>query len=128
MSDREITDLAEAIKNDKFWYVLPDNKQFIFVVALSRARIKEANFYIAKATYLKQIYIPREIKEFVRRFMIILVEKDTKIGKLVLSWKTFLYLMSSKKHLLPLILNLGTPRKISRKDLSKLIENYEQKR
>jgi len=123
MSEREISDLAEAIKNDKFWYALPGNKQFIFVVALSRARIKNGNFYLAKATYLKQIYIPKEIKEFVRRFMVILVERETRRGKVVMSWKTFLSLMRSKRYALPYILSLSIPKKLSYKDINELKEN-----
>ncbi|MGB9895721.1 MAG: hypothetical protein ACPLN2_07480 [Thermoproteota archaeon] len=126
MSEREINDLAEAIKNDKFWYALPGNKQFIFVVALSRARIKREKFYLAKATYLKQIYVPKEIKEFIRRFMIILVERETRKGKVVMSWKTFLSLMKSKRHALPYILSLSVPKKLSYKDIDKLTESPQR--
>lgn len=126
MNEREINDLVEAIKNNKFWYALPSNKNFIFVVALSGARIKKGNFYLAKATYLKQIYIPKEIKEFVRRFMIVLVERETKKGKVVMSWKTFLYLMSSKKYVLSYILSLSIPRRLSYKDIKELAESFQQ--
>lgn len=125
MSEREIDDLAEAIKSNKFWYALPSNKQFIFVVALSRARIKKGSFYLAKATYLKQIYIPQEIKEYVRKFMIVLVERETKKGKVVMSWKTFLSLMRSKRYALPHILSLSIPKKLSRKDINELIKSSQ---
>lgn len=120
MSERDISDLVEAIKNDKFWYALPSNKQFVFVVALSRARIRKGTFYLAKATYLKQIYVPKEIKEFVRRFMVALVERETKESKVVMSWKTFLSLMRSKRYALPYVLSLNSPRKLSCKDINEL--------
>lgn len=95
LTRREAEDLINAVKHDKYWRIDPKNRDFICVVALSRARIKSRRGMYAKATYLKRIEISASAARFCRKWRILLVDMKTMSAVAVLTWKAFNKIISN---------------------------------
>ena len=95
-SIKEIKNLIEAIKGDKYWRVFPNHRDAIYVVALSRAKIPLLNGYQAKATYLKKVIVSPQSAIFSRKGRILLTFKkgSNYKAKCVITWPAFLKLMN----------------------------------
>ncbi|MCP8322319.1 MAG: hypothetical protein H3Z52_15485 [archaeon] len=94
-SRKEVEDLIEAIKGDKYWLVSPNHKDAIYVVALTKANIPRTKGFQAKATHLKKIVVVPEAARFSRKGRVIMAIKldSDYIAKSVVSWSAFLRLM-----------------------------------
>ena len=95
-SRKEVEDLIEAIKGDKYWLVSPNHKDAIYVVALTKANIPKAMGFQAKATHLKRVVVVPEASRFSRKGRVLMVIKldSDYIAKSVTSWSAFLRLMN----------------------------------
>ncbi|MGH9909844.1 MAG: hypothetical protein ACRD32_04320, partial [Nitrososphaerales archaeon] len=60
-TNREIMDLVNAIKENKYWNVLPNERNSVYVVALTRARIKANQDNVVRVTHFGKILVGREI-------------------------------------------------------------------
>lgn len=95
LTRREAEDLINAVKHDKYWRMDPENRDFICVVALSRARIKSKRGMYAKATYLKRIKVLPSAARFCRKWRILLVDMRRMSAVSVLTWKAFNRIISN---------------------------------
>lgn len=95
LTTRETEDLINAVKHDKYWKIDPKNKDFICVVALSRARIKSRQGMYAKATYLKRVEVSTPAAKFCRKWRILVVDMRTMSAVSVLTWKAFNRIISN---------------------------------
>lgn len=95
-SRKEIEDLVEAIKGDKYWLVSPNYKDAIYTVALTKANIPEASGFQAKATHLKKVIVAFEAAKFSKKGRILMVIKSGSdyIAKSVILWSAFLRIMN----------------------------------
>jgi hypothetical protein len=126
LTRREAEDLINAVRDDKYWKVSPENKDFIFVVALSRARIRSRRGMYAKATHVKRVEVIKEAAGFCRRWRVLLVDKRRMLAVSVLTWRAFNKIVSKgMEYVIRFILLHGTfPPYINEKVLSKMLESY----
>ncbi len=123
-SRKEIEDLIEAIKGDKYWSVHPEHKDAIYVVALTRAKIPKVGGFQADATYLKKVTISPEAANFSRRGRVLLAVKygPNYIGKSVITWSAFLRLMNKNPDpIYKLVIEGKIPFFINNKNVSAII-------
>jgi hypothetical protein len=94
-------DLVNAIKKNKYWNVLPKEKDVVYVVALTRARIKINNDNIVRVTHFGKILVDREIAKFCSRGKILLAMRENSHfrGKYVITWPAFLNIMRTDPEL-----------------------------
>lgn len=94
-SNKEIMDLVYAIKENKYWNVLPNEKDAIYVVALTRARIKANSDNIVRVTHLDKILVDRSIAKLCSRGKVLLAFKENSHYKAhyVITWPAFLNIM-----------------------------------
>ncbi|MBO3800151.1 MAG: hypothetical protein FGF52_03765 [Candidatus Brockarchaeota archaeon] len=127
LTRKEAEDLINAVKHDKYWKVSPEDRDFIFVVVLSRARIKSRRGMYAKATHFRRIEVVKEAARFCRRWRILLVDKRRMLAVSVLTWRAFNKIVS--KRVGPIVrfilLHSTLPPYINEKALSKILENYD---
>lgn len=126
LTRREAEDLINAVKHDKYWKINPEDKDFIFVVALSRARVRSRRGMYAKATHVKKIEVIKEAARFCRKWRILLVDKRRMLAVSVLTWRAFNKIVSKGTgSIIRFILLHGTlPPYINEKELSKILEDY----
>lgn len=89
LTRREAEDLINAVKSNKYWKVNPGDRDFICVVALSRARIKSRRGMYAKATHLGRVEVSKEAAKFCRKWRILLVDTKRMLAISVLTWRAF---------------------------------------
>lgn len=92
---KEIEDLVNAIREDKYWNALPNYKDALYVVALTRARIKVNKANVVKVTHFGKILVDQSIAKFCSRSKILLVIRDNSHyrGRYVITWPAFLNVM-----------------------------------
>jgi hypothetical protein len=99
-SNKEIRNLVNAIKGNKYWKVLPKLRNLIYVVALTRAKYSSKDGKLATATYLKRVVVDNEVARFCRkgRILMVILEGEEK-GKAiwVLTYPAFLELMRDEE-------------------------------
>jgi len=113
---RDVENLINAIKGDKFWYAIEGNKSLIYVVALTRARTFSEGNYWARCTGIGRVKVKKEIRKLVRRYRILLVDLNKREATKVLTWKAFKKAISANLHpdYMPNYLNVKRVRKIIR--------------
>ncbi|MGQ9596086.1 MAG: hypothetical protein ACUVUS_01680 [Thermoproteota archaeon] len=89
LTKREAEDLINAIKHDKYWRIVPEVKDFVCVIALSRARIRSRRGMYAKVTYLRRVEVSRDAAKFCRKWRVLLVDTRSMLAISVLTWKAF---------------------------------------
>jgi hypothetical protein len=94
-TNKEIEDLVNAIKEDKYWNALPNYKDALYVVALTRARIKVNKANVVKVTHFGKILVDQSIAKFCSRGKILLVVRDNSHyrARYVITWPAFLNIM-----------------------------------
>jgi hypothetical protein len=94
---KEIEDLVNAIREDKYWNALPNYKDALYVIALTRARIKVNKANVVKVTHFGKILVDQSIAKFCSRSKILLVMKDNSHyrARYVITWPAFLNIMRS---------------------------------
>jgi len=122
-SDREIENLIEAIKGEKYWNVSPNHNDMIYVVALTRAKIPKLDGLQAKVTFLKKVTISPEAANFSRKGRVLIVVKNGSnyIGKSVITWSAFLRMMNENSNFIyNLVIEGKIPPFINNKNISSI--------
>ncbi len=96
-TNKDIEDLVNAIKEDKYWNALPNYKDALYVIALTRARIKVNKANVVKVTHFGKILVDQGIAKFCSRSKVLLVMKDNSHyrARYVITWPAFLNIMRS---------------------------------
>lgn len=89
LTKREAEDLINAVKHDKYWRIVPEDNDFVCVIALSRARIRSRRGMYAKVTYLRRVEVSRDAAKFCRKWRVLLVDTRSMLAISVLTWKAF---------------------------------------
>ncbi|MEM2930449.1 MAG: hypothetical protein QW797_06275 [Thermoproteota archaeon] len=89
LTKREAEDLVNAVKHDKYWRLSPGNREFICVVALSRARVKSRRGMYARATHFGRVEVSRDAANFCRKWRVLLVDTRRMLAVSVLTWRAF---------------------------------------
>ncbi|HLE34298.1 MAG TPA: hypothetical protein VI698_00245 [Nitrososphaerales archaeon] len=94
---KDIEDLVNAIKEGKYWNALPNYKDALYVIALTRARIKVNKANVVKVTHFGKILVDQSIAKFCSRSKVLLVMKDNSHyrARYVITWPAFLNIMRS---------------------------------
>lgn len=100
-TNKEIEDLVNAIKEDKYWNALPNYKDALYVVALTRARIRVNKANVVKVTHFGKILVDQDIAKFCSRGKILLVVRDNSHyrARYVITWPAFLNIMRGNSEL-----------------------------
>lgn len=100
-TNKEIEDLVNAIREDKYWNALPNYKDALYVVALTRARIRVNKANVARVTHFGKILVDQSIAKFCSRGKILLVVKDNSHyrARYVITWPAFLNIMRGNSEL-----------------------------
>ncbi|MCP8309834.1 MAG: hypothetical protein H3Z54_14310 [archaeon] len=123
-SRKEVEDLIEAIKGDKYWLVSSIHKDAIYVVALTKANIPKTKGFQAKATHLKKVIVVPEAAKFSRKGRVLMAIKldSDYIAKSVISWSTFLRLMNENPDAIYKMLIEGKiPPFVNNKNISAIV-------
>jgi len=130
-SRKEIEDLVEAIKGDKYWLVSPNYKDAIYTVALTKANIPKANGFQAKATHLKRVIVEFNASKFSKRGRVLMAIKSGSdyVVKSVISWSAFLRIMNENPDAICKMLIEGKmPPFVNNRNFSAIVlKAYEQK-
>ncbi|MCX8183388.1 MAG: hypothetical protein N3F08_03090 [Crenarchaeota archaeon] len=94
LTKREIEDLVNAVKHGKYWRISPMSKEFICVVALSRARLKSRRGMYAKATHFGRVEVSKDAAKFCRKWRVLLVDTRRMLAVSVLTWRAFNLIVS----------------------------------
>jgi len=94
-SEREINDLIEAIRGGKYWAGLLGSKDVIYVVALTRAKIRIARGFQARATYIDKAEVSESAAPYCKRGRILAMVKEDShyVARSVIPWPIFLRIM-----------------------------------
>jgi hypothetical protein len=100
-TNKEIMDLVNAIKENKYWNVLPSEKDAVYVVALTRARIRVNKDNVVRVTHFGKILVDGEIAKFCSRGKVLLAVKENSHfkGRYIITWPAFLNIMRTDAEL-----------------------------
>lgn len=100
-TNKEIEDLVNAIKEDKYWNALPNYKDALYVVALTRARIRVNKANVVKVTHFGKILVDQGIAKFCSRGKILLAVRSNSHyrARYVITWPAFLNIMRGNSEL-----------------------------
>lgn len=100
-TNKEIMDLVNAVKENKYWNALPKYKDAVYVVALTRARIKANNANVVKVTHFGKILVDQKVAKFCSRGKVLLAVRDNAHyrAKYVITWPAFLNVMRGNAEL-----------------------------
>ncbi|MGQ9781451.1 MAG: hypothetical protein ACUVQ8_04255 [Nitrososphaeria archaeon] len=87
--------LVEAIKGRKYWKISEDNKDYVYTVALSRARIMAPVGYYVKTSAFGRIQALPEVSKYCRRYRVLLVDLKGRLAVSVLTWMAFKKVMEA---------------------------------
>jgi len=85
---KDAEDIISAIEADKYWKA-SSNGKYIYVLALTRARTKMFGDYWARCTALGRVMVNSEVRRFVKRYMVLLVDVEARRAVKVLTWAAF---------------------------------------
>jgi len=89
LTKKEAEDLVNAVKHDKYWRISPGNREFICVVALSRARVRSRRGMYARATHFGRVEVSRDAANFCRKWRVLVVDTRRMLAVSVLTWRAF---------------------------------------
>ncbi len=89
LTKREAEDLVNAVKHDKYWRLSSGNREFICVVALSRARVKSRRGMYARATHFGRVEVSKDAANFCRKWRVLIVDTRRMLAVSVLTWRAF---------------------------------------
>ncbi|MFQ5970106.1 MAG: hypothetical protein ACE5J2_06400 [Nitrososphaerales archaeon] len=100
-TNKEIMDLVNAIKDNKYWNASPKYKGAVYVVALTRARIKANNANVVKATHFGKMLVDEKVAKFCSRGKVLLAVRDNTHyrARHVITWPAFLNVMRGNAEL-----------------------------
>ncbi|HVP22935.1 MAG TPA: hypothetical protein VMS77_03375 [Conexivisphaerales archaeon] len=92
---RELDELASSIEGDKFWRARGD---FVFAVALTRARSLHGGSWVARATGVRVMRVPEGLRPFCRKGRVALLASEKEpVVSLFLGWPAFLWAMRKEE-------------------------------
>ena len=94
-SYREVKDLVEAIRADKYWFVHTGKRDAFYVIALTRAQIPTAEGYRARATFVGSVGVTEEAAPYCRRGRVIGMARHGAnfVGRVIIPWPEFMKLI-----------------------------------
>lgn len=120
---KERSDLIAAIKGKKYWNVSEEDRNYVYVVALSRAREKAPVGYYAKTSALGKVQVIPEAAKYCRKYRILILDLENRAAFSVLTWMAFTRIMRRNNELVKTLIKSGlTPPYINRKVLRELSE------
>ncbi len=113
ISNRDVYNITNAMKADKYWKVSETDKRYYYVLILSRGRTPSFKGRFVKVTGFKNVEADDRIAWFCRRYRVGII--DSKGNRLicVLTWSAFKELMHSGDKILELIENGTLPQYIN---------------
>lgn len=123
---KERDDLIAAIRNDKYWKATSSKRDFVYVVALSRARVRLSEGFSAKATFIGRALLNKEAAEYCRKHRVLLVNRRTQSAACVLTWRAFRRIMKGySEEFYRMLINGELPPYVNIKVLKKILKERD---
>lgn len=90
---RDLENLLEAIRHDKYWRVYPGDSRFFYTVILSRARTPSPRGRLVRVTGFGQLVAAGEAARFCRKYRVGIVDSRARALISVLTWRAFSWIM-----------------------------------
>lgn len=121
---RELENLIEAIKHNKYWRVQPRDNRFFYAVILSRARTPSSRGRLVRVTGFGQLTALGAVAAFCRRYRVGVVDSKEGIVLAVLTWRAFSWAMRNCQSEIYLRLVTGSlPAYINIKGIKEICSN-----
>lgn len=126
---KEKANLIEAIKGKKYWNISEGNKNYVYAVALSRARNVAPRGYYVKTSVFGKVEVIPEAAKYCRRYRILLIDVKAGTAFSVLTWMAFRTIMMKYSEVIEALVKDGkTPTYINRQTLRQLLDKTYSKR
>ncbi len=121
ISDKDVYNITNAIKADKYWKISEKDRQYYYAVILSRGRTPSFKGRFVKVTGFKSVEADDRVAWFCRKYRVGVV--DSKENKLicVLTWTAFKKMMHKGDKILELIESKALPPYINDETAEKII-------
>jgi hypothetical protein len=95
LARKEIEDLVSSIRNEKYWNALPSSRDAVYVLALSRARVRVKGGKVATVTHFGKVLVEEGVAKFCSRGKVLLLIRDDShyTARYVITWPAFLNVM-----------------------------------
>jgi hypothetical protein len=128
IGEDEWMDVNGAIRGDKYWNVAEGRRDYVYTVALSRARKVAPGGMLVRATGVGRALAPEPLARFCRRYRVLLVESRTGTVKSVLTWSAFRELMANPDAVTSALDGGSLPRYINYRIAHRMIESLPRGR
>jgi len=121
-NDRE--NLSGAIKGKKYWKISEDSTRFVYVIALSRARIRSPLGFLVETSAFGRVQVVPEAAKFSRKYRVLLLELTTKVAFSTITWTAFTTIMKKYSGEMSVLAKNGkVPPYVNRRILKTIISN-----
>ena len=95
LARKAVEDLVNAVRDGKYWNALPNSKDALYVVALTRARIKAKGGKVVRVTHFGKVLVDESIARFCSRGKVLLLVRENAhyVARYVITWPAFLNVM-----------------------------------
>ncbi|MDP8023670.1 MAG: hypothetical protein ACP5LF_03860 [Nitrososphaeria archaeon] len=121
ISDKDVYNITNAIKADKYWKISENDRRYYYAVILSRGRTPSFKGRFVKVTGFKAVEADDRVAWFCRKYRVGIVDAREKKLICVLTWTAFKKLMHEGDRILKLVLDSKLPPYINEKIAEKLI-------
>jgi len=118
VGENDWNDIEGAIGGDKYWNVAEGRRDYVYALALSRARIPAPGGRYVRATGFGRVIAPESTARFCRKYRVLLVESRRRIVVSVLTWNAFREAMANPDRILSALESGSLPRYINYRVIS----------
>lgn len=121
-NDRE--NLSGAIRGKKYWKISEDSTKFVYVIALSRARIRSPLGFLVETSAFRRVQVVPEAAKFSRKYRVLLLDLTTRVAFSAITWTAFTMIMKKySKDMGVLAQNGKFPPYVNRRILKTIMSN-----
>ncbi|MFP3235137.1 MAG: hypothetical protein RXR74_01675, partial [Nitrososphaeria archaeon] len=106
-------DIEGAIGGNKYWNVAEGRRDYVYALALSRARAPAPGGRYVRATGLGRVIAPEPAARFCRKYRVLLVDSGSLTVVSVLTWRAFREAMANPDGILSALESGSLPRYIN---------------
>ncbi|MEM3402984.1 MAG: hypothetical protein QXJ17_00320 [Nitrososphaeria archaeon] len=127
VSEQQRFNLEAAIEGKKYWNISERRSDYVYAIALSRARAKASYGFYARTSFFKRVQVVPQAAKYCRKYRVLLIEVKTLMAYKVITWNAFCKLMRIfDVKMLPLLLERGSPYYINLKVLTRIRGKAQQ--
>ncbi len=114
-------DIEGAIGGNKYWNVAEGRRDYVYALALSRARAPAPGGRYVRATGLGRVIAPEPAARFCRKYRVLLVDSGSLTVVSVLTWRAFREAMANPDGILSALESGSLPRYINYRTVLRIL-------